>query len=159
MNSGRGCRAVNPSVCSAYDETSKRARADGRAGRGENDETGTRKSRHRGTPGVRRTRRVTGSMLPVCSSEASTLYEVSVTLLQLERNEIFKSVDRRSKAIVMPTFNCSSSWQAGDRYKGIDAIARWLASITDDCNIKTRKKISAIFEHNFATPNLLDTMS
>jgi len=73
MNSGKGCRAVNPSVCSVYDETSKRARAVGRGdGEGKDDETGTRKSRHRGIPAVRCTRWMTGSMLPVCSSEAFT---------------------------------------------------------------------------------------
>lgn len=48
MNSGRGRRDINPPVCSANDEMSKRtrARADGRA-RGRGTTAGTRKSRHR----------------------------------------------------------------------------------------------------------------
>jgi len=85
MNSGRGCRAVNPSVCSTYDERRRRER-EWMEKRQEEKMTrlGTRKSRHRGilvydAPGAARW--VTGSMLPVYSSEASALYEESVTLL------------------------------------------------------------------------------
>ncbi|EGI68521.1 hypothetical protein G5I_02806 [Acromyrmex echinatior] len=57
MNSGRGCRAVNPSVCSAYDETSKRARVDEKAGGEEDDEIRNEKVETSRNPGVRCTRR------------------------------------------------------------------------------------------------------
>ncbi|KYM76644.1 hypothetical protein ALC53_12939 [Atta colombica] len=63
------------SIPRAYDETSKRARVDGKMGRGEDDEIRNEKVETSQNPGVRSG--ATGSMLPVYSSEASALYEVT----------------------------------------------------------------------------------